>query len=145
MTSHSASSQAFSSSSGVSARALKPSTQTTRSSFFRRSCSWPWPTSMPMTWVAPACSRQSVKPPVLWPTSRQRKPLTLRPVAASAPSSLSPPREMYLASAASSSCSSAPAGMSSPFLATFFQGASGVRRHSTPEAIRRWAWERVAA
>src|SRR5690606_41250546 len=60
-------------------------------------------------------------------------------------SSFKPPREMNLTSASSSNFSSAPLGISSPFFATFFHGAKGVKRHSTPEAIRRWACERVVA
>ena len=55
-----------------------------------------------------------------------------QPVASRAPSSLSPPREMYFASASSSKRTSAMGGMSSPFLTTLFQADSGVSRHSTP-------------
>ncbi len=127
------------------ARAFSPSTPTTRTSARRRSCSWPWPTSTPITCAAPACSRQSVKPPVLCPTSRQRSPATDRPVARSAPSSFRPPRERYLASAASSSSTSAISGISSPFFATFVHGMPGDRRHCTPAAISRWACDRVVA
>ena len=43
-----------------------------RASTRSRSLSWAWPTSTPTTLAAPCRSRRSVKPPVLWPTSRQR-------------------------------------------------------------------------
>ena len=54
-----------------------------------------------------ARSSTSVKPPVLWPTSRQVLPL--RPTRrASAPSSFSPPRDTQRSSASSVTCSSQP-------------------------------------
>src|SRR3954462_9454027 len=48
-----------------------------------------------MTWAAPAWSRQSVKPPVDAPTSRQRRPAGAIPSASSALRSLIPPRDTY--------------------------------------------------
>ena len=129
----------------VNERALMPSRQVTRSSSRNAGCSWPWPTSTPSTSAAPCCSRQSVKPPVDWPTSRQCKPVTSMPVLCNAASSFSPPREMYLASVLSSTCSLALTGISSPFLETFFQATPSSTRHCTVPAIRRWACERVVA
>src|SRR5574343_1474138 len=80
-------------SAAVRARQLMPSSDVTAGSARSWLCNWPWPTSTPTTCFAPACSRQSVKPPVDWPTSRQALPATWRPVWASAPASLLPPRE----------------------------------------------------
>src|SRR3954452_6744683 len=55
----------------------------------------PYATSSAITCSAPACSRQSVKPPVEAPTSRQRRPAGSTPSASSALRSLIPPRETY--------------------------------------------------
>ena len=46
----------------------------TRSSLRSHQSSWPRPTSSAITCAAPRCSRQSVKPPVEAPMSRQRRP-----------------------------------------------------------------------
>ncbi len=48
----------------LTSRTSTPSWRTTRSSYRSRWCSWPRPTSTATTDTAPACSRQSVKPPV---------------------------------------------------------------------------------
>ena len=77
-------------------RAFTPSMQVTRGSSRSRACNWLWPTSTPTTLAAPRCSRQSVKPPVDCPTSRQQNPDTSSAVCASAPSSFKPPRETNL-------------------------------------------------
>ena len=47
---------------------------TTRVSSRSFGCSWPYPTSRAITRAAPFCNRQSVKPPVEAPTSRQSAP-----------------------------------------------------------------------
>jgi len=56
-----------------SARALVFSITTTRGSFRSLASSCPVPTSTANTRAAPRCSRQSVKPPVEAPTSRQAR------------------------------------------------------------------------
>src|SRR5690554_2438413 len=85
-----------------------PSSVTQRASRASRGASWSWPTSTPTTRAAPACSRQSVKPPVDWPTSRQMRPRTSSPPCASAPASLSPPRETKRSDSSGSTSSPAP-------------------------------------
>jgi hypothetical protein len=46
-------------------------------SWLMRGCTCAWPTSMPTTSAAPCCSRQSVKPPVLWPDVQATQPVHL--------------------------------------------------------------------
>src|SRR5439155_1374592 len=77
---------------GSSARALVFSITTTRGSLRSLTSSWPVPTSTAYTRAAPRCSRQSVKPPVEAPTSRQTRPATFIWKASSAWTSFSPPR-----------------------------------------------------
>ena len=115
-TSKPASASGMRSSSGMSSRAFTPSMQITRSSSRTRGCTWPCPTSIPTTSAAPFNSKHSVNPPVLCPTSIQRKPETERPLLSSAPSSFKPPRETYFDSESSSNTISASLGTSSLFL-----------------------------
>src|SRR2546422_952985 len=77
---------------GSSARALVFSMTTTRGSLRSLASSWPTPTSTAYTRAAPRWSRQSVKPPVEAPTSRQTRPATFIWKASSAWASFSPPR-----------------------------------------------------
>src|SRR5437899_5836624 len=77
---------------GSSARALVFSMTTTRGSLRSLASSWPAPTSTAYTRAAPRWSRQSVKPPVEAPTSRQTRPATFIWKASSAWASFSPPR-----------------------------------------------------
>lgn len=51
---------------------------------------WPYPTSTPVTWAAPLCSRQSAKPPVDRPESSTLSPVTSTLKWSSAASSLRP-------------------------------------------------------
>ena len=73
-------------------RTLVRSWTSTRRSTRSRWWSWPRPTSRATTDAAPCCRRQSVKPPVLDPTSMARMPSGSSPKPASAASSLRPPR-----------------------------------------------------
>ena len=125
ITSKPASASGMRSSSGMSSRAFTPSMQITRASSRTRGCTWPWPTSMPTTSAAPFKSKHSVKPPVLCPTSIQRRPETETPLSRSAPSSFKPPRDTYLDSESSSNTISASLGTSSLFLP--------ILRHSTED------------
>src|SRR5213594_553325 len=77
---------------GSSARALVFSMTTTRGSLRSLASSWPTPTSTAYTRAAPRWSRQSVKPPVEAPTSRQTRPAAFIWKASSAWASFSPPR-----------------------------------------------------
>ncbi len=65
----------------------------TRGSSRRVQASCPRPTSTATTSAAPRCRRQSVKPPVDAPASRQRRPATGTANCSIAASSFSPPRE----------------------------------------------------
>ena len=94
---------------GARSRTLVRSITVTRSSVRSRQSSWPRPTSIAMTCVAPRCNRQSVKPPVDAPTSTPRRPATSTPNASSAPASLRPPRDTYGAGGAVSAIGSSPA------------------------------------
>ena len=85
-----------------------------------------------------------MKPPVLWPRSRQVRPATSRPSRASAPSSFSPPRETKRSSASSVISTSASVGRSSPALVGTRQPA-GARQRTAPVAISRCAADRVGA
>src|SRR2546430_150554 len=77
---------------GSRARALLFSITMTRGSLRSLASSWPTPTSTAYTRAAPRWSRQSVKPPVEAPTSRQTRPATFIWKASSAWASFSPPR-----------------------------------------------------
>ena len=125
-------------------RALTPSSAVTRGSAARRGWSWPWPTSTPTTCFAPRCSSTSVKPPVLWPRSRQVIPATSIARRVSAPSSFRPPRETKRSSASSVISTSASLGRSSPDLVGTRQPA-GARQRTAPVAISRCAADRVGA
>ena len=83
-----------------SARAFVRSWTTTRGSRASRSTSWPRPTSMAWTRLAPRRRRTSVNPPVEAPTSRQTRPFGSTPSGTRAPTSLSPPREAWSGPAA---------------------------------------------
>ena len=90
---------------GIMLRAFTPSMHVTRGSSRSLGCNWLCPTSTPTTLAAPRCKRQSVKPPVDWPTSRQCKPATSSATFASAPSSFKPPRETNFSSSLASTSS----------------------------------------
>ena len=81
--------------SGVSARASRPSSETTRLSAARRGASCPRPTSTAITFAAPRAKSTSVKPPVEAPTSRQTRPEGSSAKASSAAASLTPPRDAH--------------------------------------------------
>src|SRR6516162_4928011 len=82
--------------SGRNWRTLTRSTTVTRSSVRNAQASCPYPTSTATTWLAPARSRTSVKPPVEAPASRHLRPATRSSLkAASAPASFCPPRDAY--------------------------------------------------
>src|SRR5215472_15465071 len=85
----------------VKYRALVFSSRRTRRSWRRRKSIWPCPVSTATTRAAPCRSRQSVKPPVEAPTSRQVLPLTSMHQCSRARSSLRPPRLTYFRSSPS--------------------------------------------
>src|ERR1017187_3110505 len=82
--------------SGRSPRTLTRSRPVTRGAVRSGQASCPYPTSTATTCAAPRRRSTSVNPPAEAPASRHRRLVTCRPVkAASAPSSLWPPREAY--------------------------------------------------
>src|SRR5581483_9481841 len=135
------------SASGRRWRAFVRSITTTRGSWRSAQSSWPRPTSSAITRAAPRFSRQSVKPPVEAPTSRQSRPATSTPSASRALASFSPPREAKRRP--SSTISSASSATSWPGFTSLgplgpsrtrparIEAAASLRERARPRAARR--------
>src|SRR5277367_4059475 len=96
-------------------------------------------TSTAKTWIAPFCSRQSVKPPVELPTSRQIFPEGERAKSVRAPSSFRPPRLTYFCGSPMSSMR-ASVGTWVPGLESFWP-----LTRTLPARRRAWARSREGA